>query len=180
MEAENDTELWLRYTTFIQDHLKDASLVRAKFEQKLKYPLLPVKDQVNLLIENAIFEEMQSNSLRARKIYEQLDQEIAPGLIRATIARINFEKRQGNADKARELYFKAFRNALEKNNSPAVTYIATQYARFLAFKCGDHTRALDIFNQAISNPACTNKVLILSYVNLARGLNLPDSAQLIK
>lgn len=181
LEAENDTELWLRYTAFILDHLKDASLVRAKFEQKLTYAgLLSAKNQVDLLIESAIFEEMQSNSLRARRIYEQLDQEIGPGLIRATIARINFEKRQGNVDKARELYFKAFKSALERNNSPAVTYIATQYARFLAFKCGDHSRALEILNQAISNPACTNKVLILSYVNLARSLTVPDSAQLIK
>lgn len=71
IEAENDTELWLRYTGFIQDHLKDASLVRAKFEQKLKYSdLLSAKNKVDILIENATFEEMQSNSLRARKIYE--------------------------------------------------------------------------------------------------------------
>ena len=71
LEAENDTDLWLRYTTFILDHLKDASLVRAKFEQKLTYAgLLSAKNQVDLLIESAIFEEMQSNSLRARRIYE--------------------------------------------------------------------------------------------------------------
>lgn len=63
IEAENDTELWLRYTNFIQDQLKDASLVRAKFEQKLKCSdLLSAKSKVDILIENAAFEEMQSNS----------------------------------------------------------------------------------------------------------------------
>jgi hypothetical protein len=96
------------------------------------------------------------------------------------MARINFEKRQGNSDRVRELYYKAFNNALDKNDSLAVTYIATQYSRFLAYKCNDHVRALGIFNQAISNPSCANKVLFLSFVNLARGLNLPDGPQQIK
>lgn len=96
------------------------------------------------------------------------------------MARINFEKRQGNTDRVRELYYKAFNSALDKNDGMAVTFIATHYARFLAYKCNDSVRALGIFNQAISNPACANKVLFLSFVGLARGLNLPDSAQQIK
>ena len=45
------------------------------------------------MIENALFEELQSNIPRARKIYELLDQEIAPGFVKSQIARINFEKR---------------------------------------------------------------------------------------
>ena len=87
--------------------------------------LLTPKSKVDILIEHALFEEMRQNSLRAGKIFEQLDLEIAPGLVRAAIARINFEKRQGHVDKARELYFKAFKGALEKNEGLAVTYIAT-------------------------------------------------------
>lgn len=49
--------------------------------------------KVDMLIENALFEELQQNPMRARRLYEQLDQEIAPGLVKANIARINFEKR---------------------------------------------------------------------------------------
>lgn len=36
LEMENDAEFWLLYTNFIHEQLKDPSLVRAKFEQKLK------------------------------------------------------------------------------------------------------------------------------------------------
>lgn len=97
--------------------------------------------------------------------------EIAPGLVKAAIARINFEKRQGNVDRARELYRTAFTGALHRGDSLAVTYIACQYARFMAHKCNDVQRAHEIFNQAISNPQCANKVLYLSYVNLAKGPN---------
>jgi len=113
------------------------------------------------LIENAKFEEVNGNSPRARKIYEQLDTEIAPGLVKAQLARINFEKREKNLDKARELYSNAFNQALKKNNSLAVTVIATQYARFLSSKCLDHNRAMLVFDQAVSNKACASKVLYL-------------------
>lgn len=99
--------------------------MRAKFEQKLNQPLLSVHNRIDVLIGSAMFEEQQSNSPRARKIYEQLDIDIAPGLVKATMARIHFEKRQGNSDRVRELYYKAFNNALDKNDGLAVTYIAT-------------------------------------------------------
>lgn len=80
--------------SFIQDELKDTSLIRAKFEQKRNNSNLMVPSQkVDMLIENALFEELQQNPMRARRLYEQLDQEIAPGLVKANIARINFEKR---------------------------------------------------------------------------------------
>jgi len=130
------------------------------------------------LIENAKFEEVNGNSPRARKIYEQLDTEIAPGLVKAQLARINFEKREKNLDKARELYSNAFNQALKKNNSLAVTVIATQYARFLSSKCLDHNRAMLVFDQAVSNKACASKVLYLQYVNLARSNN--DSTNQVK
>lgn len=62
--------------------------------------------------------------MRARKIYEQLDTELAPGLVKVALARINFEKREKNFDKARELYFNAYSSALKRNDSMAVTVIA--------------------------------------------------------
>jgi hypothetical protein len=80
--------------SFIQDELKDTSLIRAKFEQKRNDSnLMAPSQKVDMLIENALFEELQQNPMRARRLYEQLDQEIAPGLVKANIARINFEKR---------------------------------------------------------------------------------------
>jgi hypothetical protein len=95
---ETNVDFWLMYTNFIQENLKDTTLVRAKFEQKLSQQtsILSVSNRIDVLIGSAMFEESQSNAPRARKIYEQLDQEIAPGLVKATMARINFEKRQGN------------------------------------------------------------------------------------
>ena len=97
------------------------------------------------MIENALFEELQSNIPRARKIYELLDQEIAPGFVKSQIARIIFEKRQGNSDKANELYYQAFNKAFEREDSLAVAHIACIYARFLAFKCSDPASAFDVF-----------------------------------
>lgn len=129
-------------------------MARILFEQKLNgsdSQFLKASDKIDILIENAKFEEMSSNSMKARKIYEQLDTEIAPGLVKATLARINFEKRENNMDKAKELYFNAFQNSLKKNDGLAVTVIATQYARFLSQKCNEHGRALDIMEQAVSN-----------------------------
>ena len=101
-------------------------------------------------------------------------------MIKTALARINFEKRQGNTERARELYFKAFNSALEKKDPLAVTFISVQYARFLAFKCNDIGRAIGIFNQSISVPQCANKVLFLSFVNFVRGLNIPDCLDQIK
>lgn len=93
VEMENDIQFWLIYTNFILEHLKDSALVKAKFEQKLQSSLLTSQSKIDVLLGSALFEEMQQNSPRARKIYEQLDQEIAPGLVKSSLARINFEKR---------------------------------------------------------------------------------------
>lgn len=84
------------------------------------------------------------------------------------LERINFEKREKNFDKAKELYFNAFQSNLAQNNSLAVTVIATQYSRFLSSKCHEHNRALDILEQAVSNKECANKILYLNYINMAR------------
>lgn len=64
-----------------------------------------------------------------------------------------------------------------RDDALAVTYIACQYARFLAYKCGDVQHAHEIFNKAISNPKCANKVLYLSYINLVKGLRVPNAMQ---
>lgn len=138
---------------------------------------MPVGSKIDILIHTAQFEELQHNSLRARKIYEQLE-EIAPGLIKATIARINFEKREKNLDKAGEIFYEAFTNALSKDNSLAVTYLVTQYARFLSHKINDPSRAMEMLSKAVNNEKCANKVLFLQYVNLAR--QQPNSRMHVK
>lgn len=109
LELQNSYPLWQSYSEFIQEKLKNVTTMRAKFEQRLSNSrLMAVKDKIEIFLEQAMFEEIQSNTMRARKLFEQLDEEIAPGLVKATINRINFEKRQGNNEKARELYFNAF------------------------------------------------------------------------
>jgi hypothetical protein len=86
--------------------------------------------------------------LKARKIYETLYGEVAPGLIKSTIAYINFEKRMDNLEKAKALYYKAFREALKTCDPQSITYLTVQYARFLAFNCKDAARACEILNEA--------------------------------
>lgn len=62
---------------------------------------------------------------------------VAPGLVKGQIARINFEKRQGNYEMVRDLYSTAYQMALRNYDVAAVTYITCQYARFMAHKCQD-------------------------------------------
>ena len=160
--------------------MKDVSLARALFDQKLTHSVsLSASAKIHILLENANFEELQSNIPRARKIHEQLEQEIAPGLIKVEVARINFEKRQGSVEKAKELYFKAFKSSMDKEDSMAVTFIATQYCRFL-LKQKEEQRALDILQQAISSPKVANKVLFLTYINLTRSRLQPDTTSQVK
>jgi hypothetical protein len=45
--------------------------MRAKFEQKLvNSKLMAVKDKIEIFLENAMFEEIQQNIPRARKLFE--------------------------------------------------------------------------------------------------------------
>ena len=57
LSMETNIDFWLMYTNFIQEHLKDTALVRAKFEQKLSHPLLSVLNKIDVLIGSATFEE---------------------------------------------------------------------------------------------------------------------------
>lgn len=58
---------------------------------------------------------------------------------------------------------------MSKNQVETVAYIVMQYARFLAFKCNDPTRAIDIMNNAIQKTK-GSKTLYLSYINLLKHL----------
>ena len=75
---------------------------------------------------------------------------------------INFEKRQNNIEKVKELYFKAFQAQLnmatpQSQNHETLNFIVVQYARYLCFKCSEHSRAIDILNQAIQKINFCNK-----------------------
>ena len=61
--------------------------------------------------------------------------------------------------------------AIESGQAEAVTYVVLPYARFLAFKCSDANRAVEIMNLAISkSQGWASKTLFLSYVNLLKHL----------
>jgi len=53
-----------------------------------------------------------------------------------------------NLEKAKALYYKAFREALKTCDPQSITYLTVQYARFLAFNCKDAARACEILNEA--------------------------------
>lgn len=45
--------------------------MRAKYEQRLSNSrLMAVKDKIEIFLEQAMFEEIQSNVMRARKLFE--------------------------------------------------------------------------------------------------------------
>ena len=165
---DRDRQFWVEYIRFIEKNLKDPQLVRAKFENRLKILALSNKvETLELLMEQALFEEEQNQIQKARKIHENIQSEIAPDCIKTLIAFINFEKRQNNPEKVKELYFRAYTSALDKGETETVTYIVVQYSRYLAFKCGDINRAVETMNQAITK--CSgSKTLYLSYVNFMK------------
>ena len=170
LSLDSDLQFWLLYVSFIQRQLKDVSLARAKFEmRKASVGAYKVGDLCELTIENAMFEEEQGNAQKARSLYENLVSEVAPGHIKSVLAFISFERRQNNNDKVRDLFYKAYQNALNRKDSRSITFIGLQYARFLAFKTNEVQRACDILDQATSTVK-DSKVLYLSYVNLLKHL----------
>lgn len=106
---------------------------------------------------------------KSRKIYENLNQEIAPGNLKSTLAYVAFEMRMSNNERVKDLFFKAFERAVSKQDSRAVTLLSMKYARFLAFKCNDVQRACEIMDRAIASVK-SSKVLYLSQLNLMKHL----------
>lgn len=89
------------------------------------------------------------------------------------MAQINFEKRANNIEKAKELYFNSYSKALGSLNVDTLTYILLQYARFLAFKCQEPSRALDLLNSALTKIGkSATKTLYLSVINLVKHLDV--------
>lgn len=75
------------------------------------------------MLEQALFEEEQNQIQKARKVYENLQTDIAPECLKTLMAQLNFEKRQNNMEKVKELYFRAYNIALDRKASEQVAYI---------------------------------------------------------
>ena len=59
LENLNDVRLFMKYIHIISNELKDSSLARAQFEQKLKFSVaLPATSKIDILIHSAQFEEL--------------------------------------------------------------------------------------------------------------------------
>ena len=95
--------------------------------------------------------------------------DVAPGHIKSVLAFVAFERRQNNNEKVKDLFYKAFQNALQRRDGKSITFIGLQYSRFLAFKSNDVQRACDILDQA-SSTIKDSKVLYLSQINLLKHL----------
>ena len=91
ISLDKDKYFWISYVQFIEKYLKDPQLVRAKFENKLRH--CSKYETIDIMIENALFEEEQLQIQKSRKIFETLQNEIAPDYIKSLVAFINFEKR---------------------------------------------------------------------------------------
>jgi hypothetical protein len=48
---------------------------------------------------------------------------VAPDYLKSLIAFINFEKRQNNVEKVKELYYRAYSNSLNNNEIETVAYV---------------------------------------------------------
>ncbi len=91
ISLDRNLEFFFSYLRFLDQHMKDPTLVRAKLEMRLKH--CDRREVVDVMLENAAFEEEQVQFQKARRIYEQINKEIAPELVKSNILYINFEKR---------------------------------------------------------------------------------------
>ena len=90
--------------------------MRAKFENRIRLTAQgnDKYETLEIMLEQALFEEEQNQIQKARKIYENLQNEIAPDYIKTLVAFINFEKRQNNPEKVKELYYRAYTISIER------------------------------------------------------------------
>ncbi len=72
--------------------------MRAKIENRLKMTVSSgnKRETLELLLEQALFEEEQNQIQKARKIHENIQNDIATDCIKTLMAFIGFEKRQNN------------------------------------------------------------------------------------
>jgi hypothetical protein len=76
IEIQTNVQFWSRFVTFMYTTMKaemGMTNARIMFEQKLQNDdskFLNPAQKIEVLLENAKFEEIAGNSLRARKIYE--------------------------------------------------------------------------------------------------------------
>lgn len=71
ISLDRDIQFFLSYQRFLDTVMKDPGLVRAKFEMRLKH--CDRVEVVDVMLENAAFEEEQMQLQKARKIYEQIN-----------------------------------------------------------------------------------------------------------
>jgi hypothetical protein len=105
---DKDRPFWVAYVQFLEKTLRDPQLVRAKFENRIAHNGGGKVEVLELMLAQALFEEEQAQIQKARKIYENLQGEIAPDCVKSLMAFINFEKRQNNTEKVKELYFRGY------------------------------------------------------------------------
>ena len=115
--------------------------------------------------------------MKAQKIFEQLDQEIAPGHIEARMARINFEYKT-NSEKAKELLNESFKKALSAQKRLEVTFWAQKYSEL--FEQSDHSGTCETYQAAINDLKKPNVVLYLSYSETLKSSDKDDKVNKIK
>jgi hypothetical protein len=94
ISLDKDRHFWLQYVRFLEKTLRDPQLVRAKFENRIRTSSAGNKyETLELMLEQALFEEEQNQIQKARKVYENLQSEIAPDCLKTLMAYVSFEKR---------------------------------------------------------------------------------------
>ena len=73
ISLDKDRQFWLQYVRFLEKNLRDPQLVRAKFENRIRTSSAGNKyETLELMLEQALFEEEQNQIQKARKVYENL------------------------------------------------------------------------------------------------------------
>jgi len=133
---------WMRYARCME-RLQGPQVARDIFHRATRIHL---KRNHELFLALARFEQHNGNLGAAREAYRHLREEVAPGLLCATVELANLERRDGQAIRAKEIYETAIAAEQAKGKeSKSYAYIVNQYATFLDEALNEHDGARALY-----------------------------------
>jgi len=140
--------LWLRYAQQTE-RSQGPDAARAILQRATR---VFVKRYAEAHLFYARFEERHGDGAAAREAYTHVAEEVAPGLLRATVEHANMERRAGEPARAKAVYEAAMAVERSKESGTSKVYgcLVNQYAAFLDEALGEEESARAVYDEAIA------------------------------
>lgn len=147
----NYPALWLRYAK-ATEHQQGPDAARAILQRATR---VFVKRHVEVHLALARFEERQGDVEAARDVYKHVADDVAPGLLRATVEHANMERRMGEPGRAKVVFEAAMAVERSKEGTQSKVYgvLVNQYVAFLDEALGDEDAARAVYDVACKEAA---------------------------